>query len=353
VVKECITLEEFKRKVHTAAGCAYFSQGSNVETAIHARANLWTEDREAKPTSLIQSVDEAPSIALSDRRWEAGLANPMFRDVNPEIINEHMKLIRTLCAEESTLEGISQRCWLQFQKTEDEEEAKMIVDEHLERYGDVKDAVLDRLVVGALTNLNPDLDLAYKKAIGRHMPAILGAMGHGFTRHKCRVYEAWWKDLKLGQGLTEEGWVKSEVKWCAIDMKVENLAMFVRNHSRDEQDSQVPILLYRARMEVPMSKEIVMQIVSEYLARGETAVEYVRLWWNLMIRKAVDFDWLLEEIQSDTWEAQDLRKALARSAGRNRPKILEAVTDKFQMGELGDMFAIFLRLGFVFTTEIK
>lgn len=44
--------------------------------------------------------------------------------------------------------------------TEDESEAKMIVDKHLERYGEVKDLVPDRLVYGALKTLErEDVDI--------------------------------------------------------------------------------------------------------------------------------------------------------------------------------------------------
>jgi hypothetical protein len=67
----------------------------------------------------------------------------------------------------------------------------------------------------------------------------------------------------------------------------------------------------------------------------------------------VNFDRLIEDLQAGTWDATDLRKAMLRSAGRNRPKVLNAVTQKFQTGELGEMFAVLLKVGFVFTTEIK
>jgi hypothetical protein len=354
VMQECLTLKEFEDKIHSAMGTAYFAWGSEAESAIKERASLWTENRETKMTSLIQSVDEAQSIAISDNRWRAGLMDPIFRYANPEVLAKHEKLIRALCAEESTIEGISLRCWLQFQRTEDEDEAKMIVDKHLERYGDVKDVVLDRLATGALSTLQrDDIDWEYKKAIGRHMLAILGAMGHGFTRHECKIFSAWWNDLKQGQVRTEEGWVKGEIKWCAIDMKEENLAKFVRDHLRNEPSSQVPLLIYRARMELTISKELVTQMMPEYLARGETAEEYVKLWWNLVAEKAVDFDWLIEDLQSGNWDAQDLRKAMFRSAGRNRPRVLNAATEQYQTGELGEMLAVLLKVGFAFTTEVK
>jgi hypothetical protein len=121
---------------------------------------LWTEAREAKLTSLVQAPDEALSIASSNNTWRAGLSDPILRYVSPTVIGKQEKLTRALCAEETTIEGISLRCWRQFHMTEDESEAKMIVDKHLERYGEVKDLVPDRLVYGALKTLErEDVDI--------------------------------------------------------------------------------------------------------------------------------------------------------------------------------------------------
>jgi hypothetical protein len=261
-MQECLPLDRFDKKGRDAMGSMYVGWGSEVEDAIREWTDTWTESREAMLTSLIQAVDEAPSIARANNLWSAGLMEPILRYVSQDVLARHEKLTRALCAKESTIEGISRRCWLQFQRTEDESEAKMIVDEHLERYGEVKDVVLDRLVAGALTTLErSDIDFGYKKAIGRHLLSILGAMGHGLTRHEGRIFKSWWRDLKEGRGHTEEGWKKGQVKWSAIDM----------NHLRDEPDNQVPLLMYRAQMELSISKELVSEMMRDYLSGGETA----------------------------------------------------------------------------------
>jgi nitrogen regulatory protein PII-like uncharacterized protein len=53
------------------------------------------------------------------------------------------------------------------------------------------------------------------------------------------------------------------------------------------------------------------------------------------------------------WEPADLAKPLFRSAGRNRPKQLRVATENFKTGRLGEAFAVLLKLGFAFTTDIK
>jgi hypothetical protein len=53
------------------------------------------------------------------------------------------------------------------------------------------------------------------------------------------------------------------------------------------------------------------------------------------------------------WEPTDLAKPLFRSAGRNRSKQLRLATEKIKTSKLGEAFAILMRLGFAFTTDIK
>jgi hypothetical protein len=185
------------------------------------------------------------------------------------------------------------------------------------------------------------------------MLAILGAMGHGFTGHENKVYNAWWKELRQGRGHTESGWKKGKVKWAAINMNEENLVKFAQEHLRREPDHSVPLLIHILNVELNISKDQILQMMKDYLARGETAEEYVRLWWALIEKRAADFEWLTYELQTAEWDASDLRKALFRSAGRNRSRHLCAVTEHFQTGQLGEAFATLLRIGFVFTTDIR
>jgi hypothetical protein len=67
--------------------------------------------------------------------------------------------------------------------------------------------------------------------------------------------------------------------------------------------------------------------------------------------KAADFTWLIEELNSEIWDAQDLRRALFRSAKHSRKVAFG--TEDCSTREIGEAFAKSIRIGFVFTTEIK
>jgi hypothetical protein len=180
-------------------------------------------------------VDEAPTIARAENLWIAGRMKPIFRDVQEEVLLEHQKLIRALCAEQTAVDNIVSRCWHQFQITEDESEAKEIVEEHLAGYGDIQSVVLDRVVAGALATLiRTDLDTEYKQQVGRELLAILTTMEHGFSRHERCFLKSWWKDFKRGQGRTEEGFKKGEIRWSSIDLKEESLIKWAYVHLREE-----------------------------------------------------------------------------------------------------------------------
>jgi hypothetical protein len=73
---------------------------------------------------------------------------------------------------------------------------------------------------------------------------------------------------------------------------------------------------------------MILYSTTEYLARAETAEDYVKLWWKLVGNHAVEFEYLIEDIQTGTWDAQDLRKAMFWSAGRRHPRVLSVVTSQ-------------------------
>jgi hypothetical protein len=62
---------------------------------------------------------------------------------------------------------------------------------------------------------------------------------------------------------------------------------------------------------------------------------------------------LIEELQKAMWEPSDLAKPLFRSAGRNRPRQLRAAAEGVKTGRFGESFAVLLKLGFTFATDIK
>jgi hypothetical protein len=119
-----------------------------------------------------------------------------------------------------------------------------------------------------------------------------------------------------GNGRVEFDPNRKEIRWSGINIKEEYLVKWTHFHLRKESDKLVPKLISRAWNELLFPKEYVLEIMREYLNRAETAEGYVKLRWKLAENRAIEFDLLIEDLQTGIWNAQDLRKAMFWSAGR-------------------------------------
>jgi hypothetical protein len=120
-----------------------------------------------------------------------------------------------------------------------------------------------------------------------------------------------------------------------------------------ESEKVVASHMHRLQTEFLVPDKVLRKIMRDCLDQAETPEEYVKRWWRLLDFQAVGFQMLIEELQKSMWEPSVPAKPLFRSAERNRPKQLRASVNGVKAGRLGESFAVLLKLGFTFTTDIK
>jgi hypothetical protein len=135
------------------------------EGAITDWVDLYTEKREAKFTSLIQAFDLASTIRSAEPIRSNGLAKPIFKYVDPHILKKKEELTRKPCWDETKIVGV--RCWVYVcHNTARGSTAKREIEQHLERYGDIKHLVMDHLAEKVMLGaLDEKLTVENKKLI--------------------------------------------------------------------------------------------------------------------------------------------------------------------------------------------
>jgi hypothetical protein len=233
----------------------------------------------------------------------------------------------------------------------DDDVATDNVCQHLSHYGKLKTVIIDKLVAGALTNLLPEnVDDDYRKHMGSQLLLILGHLELGYSRHETDFYRAWWQDFKKGNGRGEID-QDNKFHWYGIEFNTQKLFLWAREHLKESATDKVPSLIQRLYIEIPITKEHIKALVRDLLARAESSHEFVRIWWKLVSCRSADLPWLVDELDQNTWDKKDLKKDLFRSAKYHRN--LNMITRGKPTGTIGLTFAKLVRIGFVFTTEIK
>jgi hypothetical protein len=199
-----------------------------IQDRINAHASLWTETRDALLTTEIQRMDTCPTLEQAERYWARICAHPWFKFVSPEILKKRAIEIRMLCMDESTLEGISIRCWKYVFNASTTGEVQCMFDRHLAHYGPVGPAVAERMSVAIVSVLREMLEKPKKIKIWRRLVLATEILGHGLSRLDEKIYEAWWDSVieKRGQGIlsTEED---GSFTWDGIPVKEEKLCTWV------------------------------------------------------------------------------------------------------------------------------
>jgi hypothetical protein len=147
----------------------------------------------------------------------------MFMYVDRSILRKKEAETRALCITPGTIQGIEDRCWLHIRSYGGR--AKRGIEEHLARYGDIKQVALDGAVEHILEiMLDDQFSLFAKKKTWRLFLTFLEIAGFGFSRYELRIFKAWWHEmLYQHRGHTEQADTPGRVLWNGIELVEENL----------------------------------------------------------------------------------------------------------------------------------
>jgi hypothetical protein len=304
-------------------------------------------------TSLIQAFNDAETIARAKNIWWSVVKTPAFKFISSAVLKNQEKLCRALCAEEDDIKKVAFRCWKQFGFTPKKSEARVIIEDHLERYGEIRDIIADEMISNCLEFLLEEKPIEDKRRTIQRLLVALEVLGSGFSRRETDLYRTWWSEFTHGRGHTEPGYQPGQFLWHGIKLEEESLSRWIINKLRSEPERKVPYLIKAIRVEIDLSQRTLKQIMQEYLNLVDTPEEYVQRWWRLADSKSISFQMLIDELRHSMWDPQTLRRPLFRSAGRFRPKKLKAAAEMMKTGELGEAFATLIALGFEFTTDVR
>jgi hypothetical protein len=222
-IQPCIDREAFQSHIATQFLVMCACRGCRAEGAIQDHANTWTAKREDKFTRWMREFDEARTLRRAESVREYALKHQMFMYVDKGILRRKEAETRALCITPEVIQGVENRCWIHV--ADYGGRAKREVEEHLEHYGDIKQVMMDGLIIHVLEAIMDDeMSLVNQKKIWRRFLTFLEILGHGFSRYELTIYKAWWKAaLKEHGGYTEQSDKPGRVLWNGIELVEENV----------------------------------------------------------------------------------------------------------------------------------
>jgi hypothetical protein len=200
---------------------------------------------------------------------EYALNHQMFMYIDKGILRRKETETRALCITPEVIQGVENRCWIHV--ADHGGRSKRGVEIHLSHCGDIKQVMMDGLIIHVLEAIMDDeMSLVNKKKIWRRFLTFREIRGHGFSRYELRIYEAWWNaDLKEHGGHTEQSDKPGRVLWNWIELVEENVVRLAENQIRKLPLAMIQRAIHILRVHFTVPKETAIRMAQEMLSHAE------------------------------------------------------------------------------------